>query len=151
MRALVIGVVLALAPSGAAFAQQEARQAGEAIVQAYNKAGPAKDAAAVAEIYTEDATLVTADGPVVGRAAIQKYFENGFKSFTYEKATLNQAEFLANGQVMIRNGSVTGTLKQKSGTVPVKGYWATTDVREGNAWKIRQEEDVLVPQSPPQQ
>jgi hypothetical protein len=35
---------------------------------------------------------------------------------------------------MIRNDSVIGALKEKSGTVPIKGYWATTDVREGNAW-----------------
>jgi uncharacterized protein (TIGR02246 family) len=58
-------------------------------IQAYNKAGQAKDAAGLAAVYTQDATLVMPDGPLVGRAAIQKYFEEAFKGFTLQAAKLD--------------------------------------------------------------
>lgn len=128
--------------------ERDARQAGENIVQAYNKAGTAKDAAGLAAVYTQDATLVMPDGPLVGRTAIQKYFEEAFKGFTLQAAKLDQATFIGNGQVMIRNGTFTATLQGKDGPMPVKGHWATTDIREDGVWKIRLEADNIAP--PPQ-
>jgi uncharacterized protein (TIGR02246 family) len=124
--------------------EQEARQAGEAIVQAYNKAGQSKDPAALAAVYTEDAILVMPGGPLVGREAIQQYFSEAFKRFTLQAAKLDTATLIAGGQVMLRTGSFTGVLQAPNTTpTPVKGYWATTDVREGGKWKIRLEEDNM--------
>ena len=151
-RAVVALPALAIALAVPAAAQQApeqgARQAGERIVQAYNKAGQGKDAAGLAAVYTKDATLVMPEGPLVGREAIEKYFAGAFRVFSLEAARLDTATVIANGQVMLRTGSFTGTLQEPGhGPVPVKGYWATTDVREGGEWKIRLEEDnmTLVP------
>jgi uncharacterized protein (TIGR02246 family) len=144
--ALAIGLAVSAAAQQAP--EQEARQAGERIVQAYNRAGQGKDAAGLAAVYTKDATLVMPEGPLVGREAIEKYFAGAFRVFSLEAARLDTATVIANGQVMLRTGSFTGTLQEPGhGPVPVKGYWATTDVREGGEWKIRLEEDnmTLVP------
>jgi uncharacterized protein (TIGR02246 family) len=138
---LAIGLVIPAAAE--LISEHDARQAGETIVQAYNKAGRAKDAAGLAAVYAENAILVMPDGPLVGRAAIEKYFSNAFKVFTLEAAQLDRVSMIADGQVMLRNGSFTGTVQGPNGVSPVKGYWATTDVREGGAWKIRLEEDNM--------
>jgi hypothetical protein len=58
---------------------RDAWQAGESVVQAHNKASQAKDAAGVAALYAGDAIMVTPDGPLVGRAAIEKYYAESFK------------------------------------------------------------------------
>ena len=75
------------------------RQTGESIVQAYKKASQAKDAAALAAAYTEDAILVVPEGPLVGRAAIERYFNNAFKVFTLEAAQLDRVSMIADGRV----------------------------------------------------
>ena len=143
--ALVPMLALSLAMPVAAeqISEQEARQAGENIVQAYNKAGQAKDAAGLAAVYTEDAILVMPEGPLVGRAAIEKYFVDAFKVFNLEAAKLDQVKTIADGQVMLRVGSFTGTLQGVSGVAKVKDCWSTTDVREGGKWKIRLEADNM--------
>jgi uncharacterized protein (TIGR02246 family) len=139
---LLAASLLVLSAAGP-LSEEEARQAGESIVQAYNKAGRAKDAAALARVYTEDAILVMPEGPLVGRAAIEKYFTNAFKVFTLEAAQLDRVSMIANDQVMLRVGNFTGTVQSPNGVLPVKGYWTTTDVREGGTWKIRLEEDNM--------
>jgi hypothetical protein len=83
------------------------------------------------------------EGPLVGRAAIEKYFTNAFKVFTLEAAQLDRVSMIANDQVMLRVGNFTGTVQSPNGVLPVKGYWTTTDVREGGTWKIRLEEDNM--------
>jgi SnoaL-like domain len=59
---------------------QAARQAGDSVVQAHNKASEARDAAGVAALYAGDAIMVTPDGQLVGRAAIEKFYAESFKS-----------------------------------------------------------------------
>jgi uncharacterized protein (TIGR02246 family) len=139
----MLAISLALPVAAEQISEQEARQAGENIVQAYNKAGQAKDAAGLAAVYTEDAILVMPEGPLVGRAAIEKYFVGAFQVFNLEAAKLDQVRIIADGQVMLRVGSFTGTLQGVNGVSKVKGYWSTTDVREGGKWKIRLEEDNM--------
>jgi uncharacterized protein (TIGR02246 family) len=147
LRLLKVGPVLATSlivlTAAGPLSENEVRQAGEGIVQNYNKAGRAKDAAALAAVYTEDAILVMPEGPLVGRAAIENYFRNAFKVFTLEVAQLDRVSTIADGQVMLRVGSFTGTVQGANGISPVKGYWATTDVQEGGTWKIRLEEDNM--------
>ncbi|HYZ22136.1 MAG TPA: nuclear transport factor 2 family protein [Rhodopila sp.] len=145
--ALLLGIGLMPLAQAQPLSDHEARKAGEAIVENYNKAGRAKDATALANVYTEDAILVMPEGPLVGRTAIADYFKSAFGTFTLEAAQLERATTIANGQVMLRVGSFTGTLSGPEGTRPVKGYWASTDVREGDTWRIRQEEDNVSPAS----
>ena len=143
-RSFALVVALAISLSYPAAAQQisdkEARQAGENIVQAYNKAGQAKDPAGLAAVYAKNAILVMPEGPLVGRAAIEKYFADAFKVFTLEAAKLDYVRTIANGEVMLRVGSFMGSIHGPDGASRVKGYWATTDVREDGKWKILLEE-----------
>jgi uncharacterized protein (TIGR02246 family) len=105
-RSLAVVTAFMISLSAPAVAEQisdqEARQAGENIVQAYNKAGQAKDPAGLAAVYAKNAILVMPEGPLVGRAAIEKYFTDAFKVFTLEAAKLDHVRTIANGEVMLR-------------------------------------------------
>jgi uncharacterized protein (TIGR02246 family) len=117
---------------------QDAWQAGDSVVQAHNKASEAKDAPGVAALYAADAIMVTPDGPLVGRAAIEKYYAESFKVITLGSAKLDQV-VMAGDAVRLRTGTWAGVFQSPNGPIPVKGYWTTTDVLDGNIWKIRME------------
>ena len=134
----IVAIGLAMPAAAQHVSDQDARQAGEAVVQAFNKASQAKDAAGLAALYSEDATYITPDGPLFGRAAIQKLYEEELKSATPEPAKLDRVIMLGD-TVRSRTGSWSAIFHSPNGPVPVKGYWTTTDVRDGNTWKIRVE------------
>jgi uncharacterized protein (TIGR02246 family) len=134
----IVAIGLAMPAAAQHLSDQDARQAGESVVQAHNKASQAKDAAGVAALYSEDATYITPDGPIFGRAAIQKLYEEEWKSVTEEPAKLDRVIMLGD-TVRSRTGSWSGVFHSPGGPVHVKGYWTTTDVRDGDTWKIRVE------------
>jgi uncharacterized protein (TIGR02246 family) len=134
----IVAIGLAMPAAAQHISDQDARQAGESVVQAFNKAALAKDAAGLAALYSEDATLITPDGPLLGRAAIQKQYAEDFKLFTLEPAKLDRVVMIGD-TVRLRNGSWSGVFQGPGGPVHVKGYWATTDLRDGDTWKIRME------------
>ena len=86
----IVAIGLAMPAAAQHVSDQDARQAGESVVQAFNKASQAKDAAGLAALYSEDATYITPDGPIFGRAAIQKLYAEDFKSVTPEPAKLDR-------------------------------------------------------------
>jgi uncharacterized protein (TIGR02246 family) len=141
-RSLMIGPVLAvgLAVSAAAqqVSEQDAQQAGQRLLDAWNKAALSKDAAAHAALFTEDATRVTPQGLISGRAAIESAIAAEPKDYTPDPSKLEQVKMIGNG-VMLRAGTWSGTYSGPNGPVHLKGYWSDTDVRDGNTWKIRQE------------
>ncbi len=64
---------------------------------AYHKAFPARDAAALARLFTEDAALIDADrNPTRGRAAIQQQFTESFAASPglNRETTLESIRFL---------------------------------------------------------
>ena len=134
----IVAIGLAMPAVAQHVSDQDARQAGEAVVQAFNKASQAGDAAGLAALYSEDATYITPDGPLFGRAAIQKLYEEDLKSVTPEPAKLDRVIMLGD-TVRSRTGSWSGIFHSPDGPVHVKGYWTTTDVRDGDTWKIRVE------------
>jgi uncharacterized protein (TIGR02246 family) len=137
LSALTMG--LAMPAAAQHISDQDAWKAGDSVVQAHNRASQAKDAAGLAALYAEDATLVGPDGPVFGRAALQKQFTDELKSFTAEPAKLERVTMIGD-TVRLRTGSWSGMFQSPGGgPVHVKGYWATTDVRDGETWKIRME------------
>jgi uncharacterized protein (TIGR02246 family) len=99
---------------------RDAWQAGESVVQAHNKASQAKDAAGVAALYAGDAIMVTPDGPLVGRAAIEKYYAESFKVVTLGSAKLDQV-VMAEDAVRLRTGTWAGVFQSPNGPIPVKG------------------------------
>ena len=56
-----------------------------AITLAYNEASGNSDAAAIAALFTEDGLFVTDTGPVYGREAIQKWYEDLFQQLKIKK------------------------------------------------------------------
>jgi ketosteroid isomerase-like protein len=58
----IVTMGLAMPAAAQQVSDRDAWQAGETVVQAFNKASQAKDAAGFAALYSEDATYVTPDG-----------------------------------------------------------------------------------------
>jgi uncharacterized protein (TIGR02246 family) len=136
--ALIVGFALP------AMAQQpsdpDVRSAAESILQAYNKGLLDRDATALAALYTEDAVIFTTNGTLSGRAAIEKALEETLKRYRPDPSKLGHVAAIGS-DVMVRGGTWSGTFPGGNGGAPIhmKGYWTTTDVRDGSTWKIRME------------
>jgi uncharacterized protein (TIGR02246 family) len=137
MITLVLMMGLAFQASAQQMSDQDARLAGEGILKAFNKASLGHDATALAELYTEDAVMFGTSGPLSGRAAIEKALAERYKRFP-EPSRLELVTAIGN-DVMLRGGSWSGTYQGENGPVHLRGYWTTTDVRDGTTWKIRME------------
>lgn len=82
----------------------------DATLGAWEKAFNAGDAAAVAAVYTEDATLMPPGVPTMkGRAAIEKFMRDGFAQGP-AKIALTTDELFTMGDAAVRRGTyrVTG-------------------------------------------
>jgi hypothetical protein len=112
--AAVLAIGLPMQVAAQQTSGQDAWKADESVVQAHNKASQAKDAAGVAALYAEDAVKVV----------------------TLGLAKLDQV-VMAGDAVRLRTGTWAGVFQSPNGPIPVKGYWTTTDVLDGNTWKIR--------------
>jgi hypothetical protein len=108
-RFLAIVPVVALGLAGSAAAQQVseqgAQQAGQSLLDAWNKTARQRDAAGQAALFTEDAVRVTPHGLMSGRAAIERDAAETFKVYTSDPSTLEQAQMIGNG-VMLRAGGL---------------------------------------------
>lgn len=122
--------------------EQDAQRVGQSMLDAWNKT--ARDAAAHAALFTEDAVRITPQGLISGRAAIERTMGAADKDYTPDPSKLEQVKLIGNG-VMLRAGTWSGTYKGPNGPVHLKGYWSDTDVRDGNGWKIRQETYNVTP------
>ena len=80
-------------------------------------------AAGVASVFTEDAVVVTDQGPVYGRQAIIKVDQiSPHMIGTTDKAW--------------NNGEWSTTVQGQNGApIEMKGYWSSITVHEGNTWK----------------
>jgi ketosteroid isomerase-like protein len=136
LRSFMPVTVLAIALALPAMAQQTSEQEDEA----HNKAGQAKDAAAVGALYTVDAVVVTPNGQVVGRDAIQQTYAEHWKVFTPDPAKTVRTIMIGDA-VKLRTGTWSGVFQSPKGPVPLKGNWSTSEIRDGDTWKIRMETD----------
>jgi len=98
-----------------------------------------KDAEAAAALFTEDAVLVTPDGMVFGRQAIEKRYADAFQRRPITDFLSRRDRFRLNAidNAVWSVGEWSGTLQSQTGLVAVWGYWSTIYVREGDAWKMR--------------
>ena len=136
---------LAISFAVPAFAQQtntpdpELRRRLVALIKIHNQALDKNDAAAVAAQFTEDAILVPETGPVKGRQAIQKYYEDLFKDVRFSNDLGSVDEDSPHiigtaGNELWATGAWTATFQGKGwGPMDFKGYW--TVIREGDDWK----------------
>ncbi|HXN93831.1 MAG TPA: nuclear transport factor 2 family protein, partial [Candidatus Acidoferrales bacterium] len=101
---------------------------------AYNN----KDAEAVGALFTEDAVLVTPDGKVFGRQAIEKWYADTFQRspITDFLSRRDRLQLNAIDNAVWSVGDWWGTLQSQTGPVFAWGYWSTIYVREGDAWKM---------------
>jgi uncharacterized protein (TIGR02246 family) len=102
---------------------------------AYNN----KDAEAAAALFTEDAVLVTPDGMVFGRQAIEKRYADTFQRspMTDFLSRRDRLQLNAIDNAVWSVGEWWGTLQSQNGPAFAWGYWTTIYVREGDDWKIR--------------
>jgi ketosteroid isomerase-like protein len=108
--------------------------------QKYHEAYTNFDAAAVAALYTWDAILVSPQGPVYGRDAIQNWYADNFAQW-HPKNHVDTVDSLrligAAGDAVWLNGEWTRTIQDPNGgPIEVKGYWSSIYVREGDTLKI---------------
>ena len=114
-----------------------------ALGKAFDEAHMNNDATAVATLYTRDAVLVTIEGPIIGRQAIQKYYTDLYQWWhpknCITKVDENAAHLIGTaGNELWATGEFRETGQGKnSEPLPIKGYWACIYVREGDDWKIR--------------
>jgi uncharacterized protein (TIGR02246 family) len=141
-----VGYRLAAKPRPALPSQADAEQrpneraicAGAGILTAFNKANLEHDAKALAALYADDAVIITTNGPLSGRTTIEKWYRENRKNYSPDPSKLEQVAAIGN-DVMLRAGSWSATDYRHDAPVHLRGYWTTTDVRDGATWKIRME------------
>jgi ketosteroid isomerase-like protein len=122
--------------------------------QKYDEAFNKNDAAAVASFFTEDAVLLTDQGPIYGREAIEKYQSDAFKQFRFINHVAKPDQYSPHtigreGNELWSNGEWSLTLQGETGDpIPLKGYWSEIYVREGDAWKVRLQTWNITPAQP---
>jgi hypothetical protein len=82
-------------------------------------------------------------GSVYGRKAIEKSYADFFQQWRVSNHISKRDQYSPHiigttGEEAWSNGEWSLTLQgQSGGPIQVKGYWASVDVREGDAWKDR--------------
>ncbi len=125
------------APAAAAEGEQALRGRLAAYAKAYN----AHNAAGLAEIFTDDATLVDLDGAAVrGKQAIVDQFAAGFaesSSYTLEP-TIESVRFLTPDVAQVE-GLARFT---SDGDSPIQNRFVLLAVRKDQAWKVAEIRDL---------
>jgi len=129
--ALILGV-LVLALAGC---QPRGGNIPEEALGAWEKAFNAGDAAGVAAVYAENATVMPPNVPAIkGRAAIEKFMSEGFAQAPGAKMSIASDEMFTSGGTGIRRGTyrVTGS----DGTELEKGKYVEIWKKTGNKWEL---------------
>jgi len=150
VRSVVTLVGLVISFASPTFAQQNAMVPDQQVIQQLvvlgqkvHEAYANNDAAAVAECYTWDAVIVTPQGPVYGRDAIENWcadqLERWHPKNHIDKVDPDSLRLIGTaGDAVWANGEWSETIQDPNGgPIEVKGYWSSVHVREGDTWKIR--------------
>jgi uncharacterized protein (TIGR02246 family) len=116
--------------------QQAAREVHIQFTTAFNR----QDGAGLAALFAEDGIRVTPQGIIQGRDAIQKDADRRFQA-RFHDLSITPLIVRALGNSIWEAGEWT----MKIGDQPVRGYFAMTLVREGNAVIIRDDTFNIVP------
>ncbi|WP_082747698.1 nuclear transport factor 2 family protein [Bradyrhizobium macuxiense] len=145
----LLTVHLAIPAAAQQPSEQQARPAIERLLETWDAAANRKDAAAVAALYTEDATRVTPRGISYGRPAIEKDLAESFKVTSNIVDKVEKVEMV--GEVVLVTATWSATLQSKDGPIQARGLWGGVYVRDGDAWKTRLAIINRALQPPPQQ
>ena len=147
MRLLFALVGLAIGFAVPAFAQQtnapdpQLRQLLQALIQKFEDAYNHNDAVALAALFGEEAVLITQNGPVGGRQAIEKWYADHFQGahFSNTLITVDQDSphiIGTDAKEIWATGGWSATIKgQNFGPTQIKGFWSV--IRGGDDWKIQ--------------
>jgi ketosteroid isomerase-like protein len=163
IRLEIVLVGLAISFALPTFAQEKGTAVDPQIVQQLHAIGKKSDeaflkgdATSLAAFFTQDAVLVTDTGPVYGRQAIEKYYANMFQIFhyfTHDTTYDSTSPHLigTDGNVVWENGEWSSAIAPRGedcGPRPLRGYFASVEVREGDTWKVRMATYNLTPAPP---
>ena len=113
---------------------QEIEQRVRAFEDAFNRG----DLAALADLYTEDATVLPPDSaPVSGRQAIQRFWQ-GIQDSGFRQAALRVRQVQADGDLAVEVGTaelIGGGGDAQSSTVPVQ-YVVAWRRGAGGPWQL---------------
>jgi uncharacterized protein (TIGR02246 family) len=117
---------------------QQLEAIGRNTDEAFNKG----DAAAVAALFTQNAVVVTPQGPVYGRQAIEKMYVDLFQKVHFSnhltKADQNSPPITSTaGNEVWWFGAWSVTVQiENDPPRQANGYWSAVHVRESDAWKV---------------
>jgi len=130
-----IALVLCCLASPAPAADDNAMTIVNAFTAKYEQAVESKDAAKLAELFTQDAVFQNPAGVFKGRAAIQQYREGGFKAGV-EKEDISIAGAEKSGDIIYDYGDTTIHINSKSGPKELKAHWGAVLTKRDNDWKL---------------
>jgi uncharacterized protein (TIGR02246 family) len=144
---MTAGLAGAVSASAQQLTEQQAKQVAQSIVDAFNVAYKAKDAAAIAARYTEDGIRVTGAGDtLVGRAAIEAWYKITMQVYDDDELKLDRVKIVSD-DVIVAFGFWSGTLHSDKGPVRSSGHWMNTEVRTADGWKAAANLTNIVPQN----
>lgn len=134
------GVAALIASS--AFAQDQTAELENRISEMHDQyaaAFNAADAAGLAELYAEDAVVMspTAD-PAEGRAAIEQLFADGFQQMSYSGLAIESREVQQIGDAVVDAGAYQATARPAGGeAMPIGGdYLSLVEQGDDGQWRI---------------
>jgi uncharacterized protein (TIGR02246 family) len=93
--------------------------------------------AALAALFAEDGTWVTAQGVFAGPAAIEKSFADYFQRSPLTNQIFQTDQLNSLGDEAWSIGQWWRTVQSPGGLVFLSGYWSAIIVQEGEVWKFR--------------
>ena len=143
----------AVEPEEPAMTQAKAEAAAREFMVAFDNALDSGDAAALAELYTDEGRRYRPDEPpIIGKDAIRAGFLTFFEQYDVNVQDQVENVILA-GDVMIARGSFKGTRTPKAGGDPVQvsGHWIDYKrLQQDGSWK-RVESMYVQDPAPPQE
>lgn len=136
---LVIACCAFTSGVGARVASSQPDPAITGVADAYVRAVVAKDAKALAALYTEDAVEMPPNEPLVkGRAAIEEYYAKLFAGPgpSVKELVLTHLESTVSGDTGFDVGTYRETLDGPAGSMNGTGKYVVVLKRRGAAWKV---------------
>jgi uncharacterized protein (TIGR02246 family) len=137
MKRQILITVLIICAASVAQAQDSVRRVIEVntrqFIEAFNKG----DAAAVANMYTNDARVLPSNSEIIeGHANIQKFWQGAISS-GMKLVSLEMVNLETHGNSAVEIGHYTSTIPSAGGiTTTDKGKYVVVWKREGRSWKL---------------
>jgi uncharacterized protein (TIGR02246 family) len=137
MRRPILAALLTIGLIAPAFAQQDLRQAADAIGQQYDQNYNSKNAAGMAALYTNDATFVPPGAVVQGREALEKYYQGRFATGAGGHVTkITEVQPMGDGGYGVGQFAVS-VPTPNGGRRELHGNLVVIYKHESGGWKIR--------------